>query len=188
MKRSDNVSNQGLVQKGLDTVSNLGLTLLPQKPRHFPALGHASVTFSYARYPSPPFPFACQSDAHTNASLSSDPLVYANLGPLSRTVDLQPCIYRFPSSVILEQHADTLPIMHPPNRLSEDAPDIQNLQFRTPPLMLFLRHAVRHDDLIQCAGIDPLDCIAGQYAMGQQGEHFRRALLLEELGGPGDGV
>lgn len=91
-------------------------------------------------------------------------------------------------SVILEQHTDTFPIMHPPNRLRKHAPNIQHLQLRTPFLMFLLRHTVRHDHLIQRAGIDPLDCIARKHAVGQQRVDFRGALLLEECGGAGDGV
>lgn len=78
--------------------------------------------------------------------------------------------------------------MHPPYRLRKHAPNIQHLQLRTAFLVFLLRDTVRHHHLIQRAGIDPLDRIAGKHAVGEQGIDFRGALLFQEFGGAGDGV
>ena len=96
-------------------------------------------------------------------------------------------------SIVLKEHADALPVMHPPDGLvpkpsqhthptasresqdrrekatylSENLSDLQNLQLRTPLHVFLLGHTIRHHDPIQCTGVYPLDRIAAEHAVGQ---------------------
>jgi hypothetical protein len=51
-------------------------------------------------------------------------------------------------SIILEQHTNTLPMMHPSNRLREHIAHLQHLQLLAPLQVLLLRDTVGDDYLI----------------------------------------
>lgn len=78
--------------------------------------------------------------------------------------------------------------MHPPYRLRKYIAHLQDLQLRTPRLMLRLIHRIRDNYLIQRTGINPLNRIAAENAVRNQRIHLRRALLLQQLRGARNGV
>ena len=51
-------------------------------------------------------------------------------------------------SIILKQNTNTLPMMHPSNRLSKNIPHLQHLQLLTSREMLLLGDGVRDDDFV----------------------------------------
>lgn len=113
----------------------------------------------------------------------------------SRTPEVPTAIHPFASliyaertSVILEQHANALPVMHPPNGFREHTPDLQHLELGTQPHMLVLRHTVGDDDFVEVGAVDALAGIAGEDAVGDEGVDAAGAGFLEQLGGAGDGV
>lgn len=67
-------------------------------------------------------------------------------------------------------------------------PNFQNLQFGASGQVLLLRNGVCDDDLIQGAGVDPLNCVTTQDAMRDKREHLRRTLLLQKLSRTRDGI
>ena len=91
-------------------------------------------------------------------------------------------------SIVLKQHTNTLPMMHPSNRLGKHLPNLQHLQLRTLALVLLLRHRVRYNNLIQRALIDPLAGIAREDTVRDERIDGVRARLLQQLRGAGDGV
>lgn len=91
-------------------------------------------------------------------------------------------------SIILKQNTNTLPMMHPPNRLGKHGAHLQNLQLRTTEHMFVLGDRVRRDDFIQTRGVDALDGVAGEDAVRHEREDGVRAFLLEQFGRPRDRV
>lgn len=79
-------------------------------------------------------------------------------------------------------------MMNPTNRLGKDASNFQNLQFRTTPQVLLLRHAVGHDDFVQRALADPLNSVAAENAVSDEGENFGGAFLFEEFRRASDSI
>jgi hypothetical protein len=65
---------------------------------------------------------------------------------------------------------------------------IQVLQLGAQAHVLVLRHRVGHDHLIDGRSVDAGNGIAAEDAVREQGVDGSGALLLKELGGPGDGV
>lgn len=72
--------------------------------------------------------------------------------------------------------------------LGENVADLQDFQLGAGGQVLLLRHGVGRDDLVEGAGVDALDGVAGEDAVGDERVDGLRAFLLEELGGAGDGV
>lgn len=72
--------------------------------------------------------------------------------------------------------------------LSEDVPDFQNLQFRTPLLVFVLRHTIRNDHFIQRASVDAFDRVSTQDTVRKQCDDGGSALFFKEFRRSGDGV
>lgn len=53
-------------------------------------------------------------------------------------------------------------MMDAPNRLSEHRGDVKDLEFGAQSLMIFLRHGIGHDDLVNSGCIDTLESIAAE--------------------------
>ena len=79
-------------------------------------------------------------------------------------------------------------MVYPPDRLGKYPPNIQHLELRTPFLVFLLRYAVRHHDFIQRTGVDAVDGLPAENAVGEQGVDFGCALFFEEFCRTGDGV
>lgn len=90
-------------------------------------------------------------------------------------------VFTAPPSIILEQNANALAVMHSPDSLRKHVTDLQHLQFLAPRQVLILRHAVCHNDLIQTAGVDPIHGIARKHSMCYQGVDARGARLFDEF-------
>lgn len=72
--------------------------------------------------------------------------------------------------------------------LGKNVTDFEHLQLGTSFAMFRLIDGVCDNDLVQSTGVDPVDGIAAQDAMGDEGIDFACAFLLEEFGGASDGV
>lgn len=89
----------------------------------------------------------------------------------------------------MEQHTNALPMMDPSNRLSKHKAHLEHLKLISKqPLMRCLINAVRHDNSVQCAGFDPLDRIAAEDAVCDEGIDLGGSLFLEQFRRAGDGV
>lgn len=72
--------------------------------------------------------------------------------------------------------------------LCENLSNFQNLQLRALFLVLALVNRVGDHYAVQIAGIDPLDGITAQYAVGHESPDKRGAFLLEQFCCTGDCV
>jgi len=107
--------------------------------------------------------------------------------PRSIRLDNQASARRPPLAVI-EEHTDALAVMHASNRLCKHVAHFKHFQLGTTRLVLSLIDRVRDYDLVQCAGVDAIDSIAAQDAVGNERIHLGRALLLQQLRGPSNGI
>lgn len=72
--------------------------------------------------------------------------------------------------------------------LSENVADLQDLELGAAAQVLTLVHTVGHHHLVEGAGVDALNGVTAQDAVGDESIHLGGTLLLEELGRPGNGV
>lgn len=81
-----------------------------------------------------------------------------------------------------EQETNTLAIMRPSNGLSKRRTNIHNPQLITPTLLVLERHGIRDDDAAQLALVEDLDGVAGEDAVGDDGDDFAGFVCDECLG------
>jgi hypothetical protein len=79
-------------------------------------------------------------------------------------------------------------VVHPADRFGEHVANLQDLEFGAGLQVLLLGHGVGGDDLVDGAGVDALDRVAGENTVCDERVHSLRAFLLQELGGACDGV
>ena len=91
--------------------------------------------------------------------------------------------------VEIEEHADGFTVVDTPDGLREDGANIQNIQLRPQASLVFvLRHRVGYNHLVQGRGLDTVDGVPAEDAVGQEGVDLGSTLFLQELGGACDGV
>lgn len=79
-------------------------------------------------------------------------------------------------------------MMHPPDCLGEHSANLQDLQFVTPPLVLFLVDTVRNHHSVQGARIYPVDGVTAEHTVSHQCVDFGGAFPFEEFCGASDGI
>lgn len=72
--------------------------------------------------------------------------------------------------------------------LSEDIADLEDLQFGTPLLMLSLINSISDNDLVEGTGVDAIDSVTAEHAVGDKSINSTGALLLDQFGSTSDGV
>ena len=83
-----------------------------------------------------------------------------------------------------EQERHTLPIMRASDGLSQRRADIDRLQLRALILLALHGHRIRSHDSSQLALVDGLNGVAGQDAVGDQGNDLLRAVRHDRLQRP----
>lgn len=86
---------------------------------------------------------------------------------------------------MLEQKTHALPIVRPPARLRQRRADIHRLDAVAPPLLVLVRHRVRHHHLAQLARVQLLDRVPRQDPVRHDGDGLARAPLHHDVGGLG---
>ena len=75
--------------------------------------------------------------------------------------------------------------MRSPTSLRQGGTNINSLQLPTALLLLLMRHSIADNKPAELAIIDDLDRIAGQDAVGDDGEDLSRAVVHDRVGGFG---
>lgn len=97
-------------------------------------------------------------------------------------------------SIILEENANTLAMMHSSDSFGKDLPDFEHFEsaLATQPFhlshVLLLRDTVRYDYLVQVASVNTLNGITGEDTVRDECNNPRSTGLLEKLGRACDGV
>ena len=90
---------------------------------------------------------------------------------------------------MVKEHRDRFTIVNTSDRLGENPRHIKDLELVAQNgLVLLLRCRVGGDDFVNGGSIDSLNGVAGKEAVRDDGVNPEGALVLEQLGGSGDGV
>lgn len=90
--------------------------------------------------------------------------------------------------LVLEKNADGLAVVDTADGFRKGRTNVENLKFGAHALVLFLWDGIGDHQLVDGRRIDARNGIAAKHAVSDEGINSRGALLLQELGGSGDGI